>query len=160
MINKLCYRKSLAKTSSTPGKTTTINLYSLGEEYYLADLPGYGYAKRSESEKRRWSELLEKYFSSSRNIALVIQLLDIRHNPTDDDLIMLDFLMRTNVPFIVALTKKDKLNKTDLQLHTQDFQRLLKPYRPIDVIAFSTFDPNSVTVLRNAISDTFKESHD
>lgn len=112
LINKFFNRKNLARVSGVPGKTTTINFFQV-DGIRIADLPGYGYAKRSDSEKRRWGELMEAYFASERNIKLVVQLLDMRHEPTADDKTMLDFLTEAGFPFVCVLTKCDKLNKTE-----------------------------------------------
>lgn len=112
LLNRLTNRKSLARVSSSPGKTTTINFFRV-EDTFLADLPGYGYAKVSHAEKIRWSELMEGYFSSERNIRLVIQLIDMRHPPTENDLSMLSFLVNTGYPYAIVLTKSDKLNKRE-----------------------------------------------
>jgi GTP-binding protein len=109
MINKIFNRKQLARVSSMPGKTVTINFFRL-ENVRFADLPGYGYAKVSKSEKQRWAKLMEGYFQSGRNIGLVFQLIDMRHPPTKDDLVMLDFLIEYEYPFVVVLTKCDKLS--------------------------------------------------
>lgn len=112
LLNKLFNRKSLARVSSVPGKTTTINFFLL-DGIRFADLPGYGYAKRSASEIRRWGELMEGYFAGGRDIRLVVQLLDMRHPPTADDKTMLGFLSDAGYKFICVLTKCDKLNKTE-----------------------------------------------
>ena len=112
LINKLINRKSLARVSSKPGKTGTINFYAVNENLKLVDLPGYGYAKVSAQEKARWSELVEGYFNSGRNISLVVQIIDMRHKPTVDDINMLKFLIEKDFNFIIVLTKSDKLNKT------------------------------------------------
>ncbi|OCN02414.1 ribosome biogenesis GTP-binding protein YihA/YsxC [Caproicibacter fermentans] len=111
LINRLLSRKSLARTSSAPGKTATINFYNLGFCRF-ADLPGYGYAKVSKSEKLRWAELAEGYFHQTRDIRLVVQLMDLRHAPTQDDLQMVRFLTDSGIPCLIAATKCDKLNKT------------------------------------------------
>ena len=111
LINKLFNRKNLARVSSVPGKTITVNFFK-GDGVYFVDLPGYGYAKRDQGERKRWAELMEGYFHSERNIALVIQLVDMRHPATDFDLDMLDFLSQMGIPYTVILTKSDKLNKT------------------------------------------------
>ena len=153
LLNKLCNRKALAKVGSMPGKTTTINFFFAGEGYMLVDLPGYGYAKRSESEKHRWAELMEYYFNSERNIVLAVLLLDIRHNPSNEDMQMLDFLMQTNTPFVTVLTKKDKLSKTAQEQHYKDFALLLKPFRPIDILSFSINDNESAELLRKRIEE-------
>lgn len=112
MLNKLFNRKSLARVSSVPGKTITINFYKV-DGVRIVDLPGYGYAKVAKGEKRRWAEMMEGYFNSNRDIRLVVQLVDMRHDPTADDILMMDFLSQSGIPFIVAATKSDKLNKTD-----------------------------------------------
>ena len=114
MINKIFNRKALARVSSMPGKTVTINFFTL-EGVRFADLPGYGYAKVAKTEKARWADLMEGYFTSGRNLRLVFLLLDIRHPPSKDDQTMLRFLLESGYPFHVVLTKADKLGKTRLQ---------------------------------------------
>ena len=114
LINKILNRKSIARVSSTPGKTVTINFYKL-DQFRLVDLPGYGYAKVADSERERWAELMEGYFRTGRNIKLCLQLIDMRHKPTADDMTMLSFLREMGYPFIIALTKCDKLNKTEFK---------------------------------------------
>lgn len=111
MLNRLFNRKNLARVSSVPGKTITINFFKV-EDVRIVDLPGYGYAKVAKGEKRRWAEMMEGYFQSPRNIKLVVQLVDMRHKPSEDDYIMMRFLQDAGLPFIVAATKSDKLNKT------------------------------------------------
>ncbi len=111
MLNRLFNRKNLARVSSVPGKTITINFFRV-EDVRIVDLPGYGYAKVAKGEKRRWAEMMEGYFQSPRNIKLVVQLVDMRHKPSEDDYIMMRFLQDAGLPFIVAATKSDKLNKT------------------------------------------------
>lgn len=112
LINRLLNRKSLAKVSSTPGKTATVNFYDI-DGAYLVDLPGYGYAKVSKSEQQRWAELMDGYFHQQRDIRLVVQLIDARHKPTALDIQMLEFMSDIGLPFIIALTKFDKLKKTE-----------------------------------------------
>ena len=110
LLNKLFQRKNLARVSSVPGKTITINFYQV-DEYNFVDLPGYGYAKVAKTEKDRWAEMMEGYFNSNRNIKLVVQLVDMRHPPTKDDIMMMEFLQATGYEFIVVMTKADKLKK-------------------------------------------------
>ena len=112
LINKLFNRKNLARVSSVPGKTVTINFFDC-DGIKIVDLPGYGYAKVSHSEKKRWAELMESYFQSGRNIKLVFQLVDMRHTPSDQDFDMMRFLQFSKIPFVVVMTKCDKLNKTE-----------------------------------------------
>lgn len=114
LINKVLGRKSIARVSSKPGKTVTINFYKV-ENVRLVDLPGYGYAKVAYSEKERWSDLMEGYFGSGRNIKKVFQLIDMRHPATDFDLSMLDYLSQMEIPYAVILTKADKLNKSETE---------------------------------------------
>ncbi len=116
LINTLLGRKSLARVSSAPGKTITINFYDIDKKLFFVDLPGYGFAKRSPAEKAQWSALTDGYFTQNPNIdrlKLVIQLIDSRIGPTADDETMLAFLRETEIPFAVAATKSDKLNATE-----------------------------------------------
>lgn len=126
LINKLLGRKSLARVSAVPGKTATINFYT-ANDFYLVDLPGYGYAKVAKSEKYRWSELIEGYYAQERNFALTVLLMDMRHSPTELDLQMVEFLVHHELPFVVALTKADKLNKTETAKMTEVYRQVL-PY--------------------------------
>ncbi len=116
LINTVLNRKSLARVSSAPGKTITINFYDIDRKLYLVDLPGYGFAKRSPEDKKKWSALTDGYFTQNKNIdrlCLVLQLIDSRVGPTADDEMMLDFLSQSNLPFVVVATKVDKLNATE-----------------------------------------------
>ena len=116
LINTLLGRKSLARVSSSPGKTITINFYDVDKKLYLADLPGYGFAKRNPEDKKKWSALTDGYFTSNKNIdrlALVVQLVDSRVGPTKDDEMMLEYLRAAELPFVVVATKTDKLNATE-----------------------------------------------
>ncbi len=116
LINTLLNRKSMARVSSAPGKTITVNFYDIDKKLFLVDLPGYGYAKRTLEDKKRWSLLVDGYFTSNPNIdllRLVVQLVDSRHGLTEDDRNMVDFLNETGIPYIIVATKTDKLNKTE-----------------------------------------------
>ena len=118
LINTLLGRKSLARVSSAPGKTITINYYDIDKKLFLVDLPGYGYAKRSKESKRSWSTLTEDFFlknPSSDALKLVLQLIDIRTGPTDDDILMINWMIDMGVPFTVVATKTDKLSKKQLK---------------------------------------------
>ena len=150
LINKLFNRKSIARVSSIPGKTVTVNFFK-GDGVYFVDLPGYGYAKRNKSELDRWSELMEGYFGSGRNIPLVIQLLDMRHKPTADDITMLDFLKNSGLHFVIALTKCDKLNKTETEKRRTELDDELADYGDITKIEFSSVTGNGVEELRKEI---------
>ena len=120
LINKFFNRKNLARVSGVPGKTTTVNFFRC-DGVRIADLPGYGYAKRSDAERRRWGELMEGYFAMGRDIRLIVQLLDMRHDPTADDRTMLRFLADSGYPFLCVLTKCDKLNKTERTARREAF---------------------------------------
>ena len=118
LINTLLGRKSLARVSSSPGKTITINFYGIDKKMYLVDLPGYGYAKRSKESKKVWSSLTEDFFlknPSSDALKLVIQLIDVRTGPTDDDIMMINWLIDMDIPFTVVCTKTDKLSPNQLR---------------------------------------------
>lgn len=113
MINRLIVRKRLARVSSAPGKTASVNFYNCGA-FRLVDLPGYGYAKVSKQDQEHWAELVEGYLGGERNIPLVVQLVDARHAPSVGDRQMLDYLAKRGLPFVVVLTKTDKLKKSEL----------------------------------------------
>ena len=116
LINALLGRKSLARVSSSPGKTITINFYDVDKKLYLVDLPGYGFAKRNPEDKKKWSALTDGYFTQNKNIdrlSLVLQLVDSRIPPTADDEMMLEFLRSSEIPYAVVATKTDKLNATE-----------------------------------------------
>jgi len=115
LVNCIANRKNLARVSSVPGKTITINYFEVDGKAYLVDLPGYGYAKRSEEEKLRWSNLVQAYLTDNQNLKVVVQLIDLKVGPTSDDLMMFDWLEHTKIPYIVVATKADKLNKTERQ---------------------------------------------
>lgn len=116
LINTLLGRKSLARVSSAPGKTITINFYDIDKKMFFVDLPGYGFARRAPQEAAQWRELTDSYFTKNPNIdrlSLVLQLIDSRVGPTEDDVMMLDFLRAAGLPYIVVATKCDKLNATE-----------------------------------------------
>lgn len=150
LINKILNRKSLAHVSTRPGKTNTINFYRLGH-LRLADLPGYGYAKVSRAEKIAWANLLEHYFTSERNIQLVIQLVDMRHPPTKLDLDILNFLQQSGLDFIVVLTKSDKLKKTQREQRLEALKQELDFIGGKPVIPFSAVTGEGVLEIRKII---------
>ena len=150
LINKLLCRKSIARVSSKPGKTATINFFSLKEAYFVA-LPGYGYAEVSQAEKRRWAELVEGYFAQDRNIALVVQICDMRHKPTADDMAMIDFLCDNQYPFIVALTKQDKLKKMQQIAKMEELKEFFAEYENITLCPCSSENGAGMDELRTII---------
>ncbi len=114
-INSLFNRKNLAKTSSTPGKTRSINFYMIDDRFYIVDLPGYGYAKTSKEEREHWGRLIGDFISTSKNISLAFHLLDCRHKPTELDLQLNSFLISEKIPFIIILNKSDKLKQSEFK---------------------------------------------
>lgn len=152
LINKLFNRKNLARVSSVPGKTATINFYGL-ENIYFVDLPGYGYAKVAKSEKERWAGLIDGYLSSDRDIRLVFMLVDMRHAPTKDDLKMIDYLIDTEMPFILVLTKADKLKKTEREKRMEAFKSEIPCFEDMHVIPFSSVTFEGVEELRAIVEE-------
>ncbi len=152
LINKILGRKAIARVSSKPGKTITINFYKV-DKVRLVDLPGYGYAKVSFAEKERWAELMEGYFGTDRNIKMVFQLIDMRHPATDFDLSMLDFLSQNHIPFTVILTKSDKLNKTETEKRLSLIKEELGDFAKMtEIIPFSIQNSQGVERVREIIS--------
>ncbi|MDD7184351.1 MAG: ribosome biogenesis GTP-binding protein YihA/YsxC [Oscillospiraceae bacterium] len=152
LINKIFNRKNLARVSSVPGKTATINFYSL-ENIYFADLPGYGYAKVSKSEKERWSELIEGYLNSDRDIRLVFSLIDMRHPPTADDIHMINYLIESELPFVIVLTKADKLKKTEREKRMETLKTEIPYYDQIHIVPFSSMTFEGVEEIRSIIDE-------
>ncbi len=150
LLNKIMNRKSLARVSSTPGKTVTVNFFRL-DEVRFADLPGYGFAKVGDSERRRWSDLMEGYFQGNRRLKLVVQLLDMRHPPSKDDMTMLHFLKDAELPFVLALTKSDKLNKTERAKRLAGFAEELAFLGDYKAFPFSALKGEGVEELRGVI---------
>lgn len=153
LLNKLFMRKNLARVSSVPGKTITINFYGVDSVNFV-DLPGYGYAKVSRSEKQRWAKMMEGYFNSNRNIKLVVQLVDMRHPPTDDDIMMMEFLEITGIDFIVVMTKSDKLNKGDYKKRLEKSKEELSFIDEENIIPFSSQTGENIEKIKAII-----ESH-
>ena len=157
LINTLLGRKSLARVSSSPGKTITINYYNVDKKLYLVDLPGYGYAKRSADSKRSWSSLTEDYFlknPSSDALRLVIQLVDIRTGPTDDDILMINMMIDREIPFVVVATKTDKLSKTALKEALLALEENYFKGTGIEIIPFSSVTRDGKEELWRKIIDS------
>lgn len=152
LINKLFSQKSLARVSATPGKTATINFFRGGQMRFV-DLPGYGYAKVSRQEKLRWASLIEGYFAQDRDIRLVFSLVDMRHPPTNDDLMMIEFLIESELPFVVVLTKADKLSAAQQRKRLEELEQELPYGDQITVIPFSAVTGLGVEALREIINE-------
>lgn len=138
LINSLVNRKALARTSSQPGKTQTINFYNVNDEVYLVDLPGYGYAKVSQSEKEKWGRLIEKYLNGSKQLRAVFLLIDIRHEPGANDKIMYDWICHNGYNPIIIATKLDKINRSQIQKHVKMIRQGLNVHPGTQIIPFSS----------------------
>ncbi len=150
MINKLLNRKALARTSSSPGKTATINFYHV-DCCRFADLPGYGYAKVSPAEKQRWAELVQGYFAAKRKIRLVIQIIDMRRAPTEDDMDMVRFLQNSGLPFLIAASKSDKLNTSQRRDQAAQLENLFTA-NGVEYLPFSALTGEGVEPLHRRIA--------
>ena len=139
MINWLCRRNQLARTSSTPGKTRLINIFLLNGSFHLVDLPGYGFAKVDKKEKQRWGTMMQDYFTQSEALKHVLCLVDIRHEPTADDMTMNRFLRETGIPFTVIATKADKISRGARSKNLAPICRALL-VQPWEIICFSGED--------------------
>ena len=159
LINKLCNRKNLARVSSTPGKTATINFYKADTAYFV-DLPGYGYAKVSNADRERWDELINSYFEADRAVCLLIQLLDCRHAPSADDVQMLEYLHFHRIPFVVALTKADKLKKSQMAACQAEFEELCAPYGCLGVFLTSAENGYGMEALRARLEEQMNQEAD
>lgn len=153
LINKIFNRKSLAKVSSVPGKTVTINFFTL-ENIFIVDLPGYGYAKVSKSEKKGWGDLIVGYLENpERDLELVFQLIDMRHAPTKDDIQMINFLIDYEIPFVIVFTKADKLKRTAREERLRAFEQEIPCFEDITCIPFSTVTGEGVDEIRRIIEE-------
>ena len=163
LINTLLNRKSLARVSASPGKTITVNFYDIDRSFFLVDLPGYGYAKRAQDDKKQWSYLTDGYFSRNTNrdcIRLVVQLIDIRVGPTEDDKMMMQYLAETALPFVIVATKCDKLSKTAVQNAILKLSEDCTPFTPdgeeLTIIPFSSVTREGKDRLFNEIIKAIK----
>lgn len=153
LINRILGRKAIARVSSKPGKTVTVNFYRV-DNIRLVDLPGYGYAKVPFADKSRWSELMEGYFHSGRNIKMAFQLIDMRHPATEFDLSMLDFLFQMGIPYTVVLTKSDKLNKSETAERLELIKTELGEFAEnTEIIPFSSQNFEGAQILRDIIEN-------
>lgn len=161
LINRLLGRKALARVSAVPGKTATINFYDLDGRIHLVDLPGYGYAKVAKSEKWRWAELIEGYLNDEgRDLALVVLLVDMRHPATRLDVDMVNYLIETEKPFLVVLTKADKLNKTEREKRLAAIADELPCGDELTVLPFSSETGEGVETLRGILEELSEPEDD
>ncbi len=139
LINSLCNRRKLCKTSATPGKTRLINVFLINEAFHLVDLPGYGFAKVDKAEKKRWGDMMDGYFQQSTQLLHVLHLVDIRHEPTQDDIAMNQYFRQMDIPFTVVATKADKISRGTRMKHIAPICRALL-VQPWEVIPYSSED--------------------
>ncbi len=137
-INSMLNRKKLARTSSEPGKTRQINFYNIDEKFYFVDLPGYGYSKMSKEEQARVGSFIEEYLSKSDKIALIVFLIDIRHEPSQNDRLMYNYIINTNSPCLVIANKADKIAVTKVDNAVQDLQNSLNLLKDLTFMPFSS----------------------
>ena len=156
LLNKLFNRKQLARVSSVPGKTITINFYKLDEVKFV-DLPGYGYAKISKQELERFADLMEGYFKSERNISLVVQLIDMRHPLSENDKGMITFLQQMHIPFIIVMTKADKLKKKAYEERLKLSKQELAFAGNVPVVPFSAVTGQGINGIKNYIEKSISD---
>ena len=137
-INTMVNRKKLARTSSEPGKTRQINFYNMDNKFYFVDLPGYGYSKMSKQEQAKVGSFIEEYLNKSKNIALIVFLIDIRHEPTSNDRLMYRYIIDSERPCIVIANKADKIAVTKVDKQVEDLQNALNPLKDLTFMPFSS----------------------
>ena len=150
-INALLRRKSLARVSDTPGKTGLVNYYLIDGKLYFADLPGYGFAKTSKSQKAAWGALMDAFFTESKNLSLCVLIVDARHKPTADDIQMSDYLAHAGIPYFVAANKVDKLKSSELELNLQSVRETLALDDGVSIIGYSARTKSGVESLRSKL---------
>lgn len=159
LINSLCRNKKLARTSSDPGKTRLLNFYALNEAFYLVDLPGYGFARAPKHEKEAWAVRIEGYLTGTQQLKHIIHLVDIRHDPTADDVQMMQWLRATGMPFSVVATKADKISRGARMRHIAAICRSLV-VQPWEVIAYSSEDGTGRDALLKLIDEKILSPED
>jgi len=137
-INKMINRKNLARTSSKPGKTQTLNFFLINESLYFVDVPGYGFAKVSKKEREAWGRMIETYLTTRKQLRAVVLIVDLRHPPTNDDVMMYEFLKHYEIPAVIIATKADKIPKGKWQKHLKVVRETLKVVESDPVIIFSS----------------------
>ncbi|MCD7797775.1 MAG: ribosome biogenesis GTP-binding protein YihA/YsxC [Clostridiales bacterium] len=157
LLNKIFNRKSLARVSSVPGKTITMNFYG-ADNVKFVDLPGYGYVRLSKDEKKRFGVLMEEYFNSGRNIVLAVELIDMRHPLSEDDRNMINFFKDMNIPFIIVMTKADKLKKTAYEERLRLSKQELAFAGDVHTIPFSAVSGQGLAGIKNYIEKSAVEN--
>lgn len=157
LINRLLDRKNLAKISSKPGKTRTLNYFLINESFFFVDLPGYGFAKVPKIEKEKWAGLIEGFLKNRKQLILVVQLIDIRHEPTEDDRLMMEWHKYYGIPIVVAATKSDKLSKNRLTKNLSIINKSLNIDKSL-IIPFSTITGQGKSELWTVIEDALNKT--
>lgn len=150
-INSMIGRKNMARTSQRPGKTQTLNFYNIDSQLVFVDVPGYGYAKVSKSQREAFGKMIERYISQRESLKLVIQLVDLRHNPTEDDIIMYNYLKYYEIPTLVVATKEDKIAKGKVQKHLAKIQQKLEMEAEDEIISYSSIKKDKQQKIWNII---------
>ena len=152
-INTIVGRKSLARTSSKPGNTVTLNFFNIDDQFIFVDVPGYGYAKQSKKDREKWGKFIEEYITEREPLAAVIQLIDLRHPPTQDDVMMYNFLKHYQLPVLVVCTKMDKIPRSKVDKHIKIIKEKID-FDPNDVILpFSSVDKKNMDKVLDVISN-------
>lgn len=151
-INSMIGRKNMARTSQQPGKTQTLNFFNIDEQLIFVDVPGYGYAKVSKAQREKFGKMIEEYLTQRENLRLVIQLVDLRHNPTEDDVLMYNYLKHFDIPTLVICTKEDKIAKGKVQTHLKNIKDKLELEPEDSIISYSSIKNNKQQQIWDLIS--------
>ena len=158
LINGLLNRKSLARTSSQPGKTQTINYYNINHDLYFVDLPGYGYAQVSVEIRAKWGKMVERYLHTSKQLRLVFLLIDIRHEPSENDCIMYDWIVKNGYEPVIIATKLDKIKRSQIQKNLKIIRQKIQPVEGTIIIPFSAQTKQGTEEILQLIEDRIAES--
>ena len=158
LINGLLNRKSLARTSSQPGKTQTINYYNINHDLYFVDLPGYGYAQGSVEIRAKWGKMVERYLHTSKQLRLVFLLIDIRHEPSENDCIMYDWIVKNGYEPVIIATKLDKIKRSQIQKNLKIIRQKIQPVEGTIIIPFSAQTKQGKEEILQLIEDRIAES--
>ncbi|CCY53202.1 probable GTP-binding protein EngB [Coprococcus sp. CAG:782] len=158
LINGLLNRKSLARTSSQPGKTQTINFYNVNKQLYFVDLPGYGYAAVSQEIRAKWGKMIERYLNTSKVIKKVFLLIDIRHEPSENDCIMYNWIVENGYEPVIIATKLDKIKRSQVQKHIKMIKQKIRPVEGTTIIPFSSQSKQGREEIWQLIEDTIATS--
>ncbi|HCX9560604.1 TPA: YihA family ribosome biogenesis GTP-binding protein [Staphylococcus aureus] len=150
-INSMIGRKNMARTSQQPGKTQTLNFYNIDEQLIFVDVPGYGYAKVSKTQREKFGKMIEEYITKRENLQLVIQLVDLRHDPTQDDILMYNYLKYFDIPTLVICTKEDKIPKGKVQKHIKNIKTQLDMDPDDTIVSYSSIQNNKQQQIWNLI---------